>query len=261
MVFLYGMVWKWWNDRLFWESTWYDMIWHKRASGPCTLIGLGRDGCIHLSERIKRLIHYTYKSCFQQARFLAIPSQVFHHMALSRNGCVPCCTMDFPFILASSIFLYFFPALCHSKLNGHSMAQFLRPKICRYPRKTYATKTAVAAGPWQTDKREASRIEKNDYFSLVFHVQRIDVITIFKGSPLLTVGYLLGLESYHFEVIFQGFSQPKLVRPWNPWTPSSTPSWRALTFPSRRRNDGWNTSSLDPRWENEENICDYMWYL
>ena len=74
MVFLYGMVWKWWNDRLFWESTWYDMIWHKRASGPCTLIGLGRDGCIHLSERIKRLIHYTYKSCFQQARFLAIPS-------------------------------------------------------------------------------------------------------------------------------------------------------------------------------------------
>ena len=152
---------------------------------------------------------YIVKLCFQQARFLAIPSQVFHHMAVSRNGCVPWHVLLYPgFSFHLGVFKFSLLFSC-SVSQQVERAQFLRPKSCTYPRKTFTKKTTVAAGPWQTDKREASRIENHEHFSFVFHVQRIDVITIFKGSPILTVGYLLGLESYHFDVIFQGF--PGLV--------------------------------------------------
>ena len=151
---------------------------------------LGTDRCVHLSERFKRLIqyiHHTQSSCVfsMSVSLLVLPkcSTTWHFRGMVAYPDMSSCTLDFPFILASSIFLYFFPALCHSKLNGHSMAQFLRPKICRYPRKTYTTKTAVAAGPWQTDKREASRFEKHYHFSLVFHVQRIDLTHVFQVHP------------------------------------------------------------------------------
>ena len=88
--------------------------------------------------------------------------------------------MDVLFIFASSIALYFFPALCHIKLNGQS---FFDPEFADVLQKSTLPKTTATAGPWQTDRREASGFEKH-YCFYVFHVQQADFGTIFTGSPL-----------------------------------------------------------------------------
>ena len=76
----------------------------------------------------------------------------------------------FLFIFASSIALYFFPALCHIKLNGQS---FFDPKFADFLQKSTLPKTTVAAGPLQTDRREASGFEKHYFLYLCFTFNKL----------------------------------------------------------------------------------------
>lgn len=232
-----------------------DMIWYdtKRANGACTEMDLGTDRCVHLFIRKVQTTYTVYTSyivklCFQHVRFLASSSQVFHHMALSRNGCVPWHVLLYPgFSFHLGVFNFSLLFSCsvsqqveRAQYGTVSSTQNLQISSKNLHYQNCSSSWTLA--DWQ--KRSFSLWKALSFFTCVSCSTNWSY-TCFSGSPLLTVGYLLGLESYHFEVICQGFSQPKRVRPWNPWTPSSTPSWRALTFPSRRRNDGWNTSK-DP---------------